>query len=227
MAETMTCAAVREALPELALGVLVGSDRALVLAHLESCGQCSADLEELSKATDMILEIIPAVDPPAGFEVRLLQRRASQARARGDASAGQTRKSRPWRLRLLTAVAALALVGVGVAVGSLTSTGHGSNGHSTGVTTAALSSDGANRGTVGVYGNPAWVFMSVHDMAQSTWVRCVVTERDGRSVVVGHFLLSGSYGAWSARVAVPASDIVGARLESQSGATLATATFPA
>lgn len=61
-------------LAELALGIATGRERALTLAHVESCPACHAEMERLSLAADAMLEVIPGVEPPLGFEVRLAER---------------------------------------------------------------------------------------------------------------------------------------------------------
>src|SRR5579872_5665273 len=68
------CEQHRAELPELALGVLTGRDRARVLAHVESCPRCAEELEQLSRAADAVVQAAPAAEPPMGFEVRLFER---------------------------------------------------------------------------------------------------------------------------------------------------------
>ena len=69
-----TCEQVRELLPELALGILGGEDRARALDHLTGCADCSNDLATLSRAADGLLTLAPQHEPPAGFEGRVLAR---------------------------------------------------------------------------------------------------------------------------------------------------------
>jgi len=69
-----TCEQVRELLPELALGILGGEDRARALAHLTGCADCSTELATLSRAADGMLTLAPQHEPPAGFEGRVLAR---------------------------------------------------------------------------------------------------------------------------------------------------------
>lgn len=68
----MECAAVEERAAELALGVLSGSERAAVLEHLASCAQCRAMVSELAEVADLLPELAPEVEPPSGFEDRVL-----------------------------------------------------------------------------------------------------------------------------------------------------------
>jgi Putative zinc-finger len=74
------CAAVAERLPELALGILSGADRADVLAHLDRCASCRAELERWAATADLLPALLGEAEPPAGFEIRTLERlRAEQA----------------------------------------------------------------------------------------------------------------------------------------------------
>ena len=69
----VACVDVEESLAELALGILPGDDRAIVLAHLISCNRCQAEAEKLTLATDTLLQLAPEVEPPVGFEARLFK----------------------------------------------------------------------------------------------------------------------------------------------------------
>src|SRR5438046_3047316 len=69
-----TCEQVRDLLPELALGILAGEDRARALDHLTGCADCSNELATLSRAADGLLTLTPQYEPPGGFEGRVLAR---------------------------------------------------------------------------------------------------------------------------------------------------------
>lgn len=79
----MRCPDVREVAPDLALGLLTGEERARVLAHLEQCETCRADVASLATAADEVLLAAPEVTPPAGFRDRVLARIATE-RSVGD-----------------------------------------------------------------------------------------------------------------------------------------------
>ena len=68
------CPQYSDDLAELALGVLTGRDRARALSHVESCRRCADELEQLSRVADTVVQAAPEVEPPVGFEVRLLER---------------------------------------------------------------------------------------------------------------------------------------------------------
>ena len=69
-----SCKETKELLPELALGILGGEERARALDHLTSCADCSSELAALSRAADGLLTLAPQHEPPAGFEDRVLAR---------------------------------------------------------------------------------------------------------------------------------------------------------
>jgi Putative zinc-finger len=92
------CAEISGLLPEVALGIASGEDRAAALEHLSICADCRNVLAEISATADDLLELAPAVEPPAGFETRVLERVGARERLT------KTRR----RPRLLGVVAAAA-----------------------------------------------------------------------------------------------------------------------
>jgi hypothetical protein len=66
------CTRLNDLAPELALGLLDGAERAEVLAHLERCANCHADVASLTELGEQLLLLAPEVPPPAGFESRVL-----------------------------------------------------------------------------------------------------------------------------------------------------------
>ena len=66
------CDRCRELIPEVALGVAVGEERAAVLDHAVGCAGCRRELAEISALADELLSLAPAVEPSTGFEVRAL-----------------------------------------------------------------------------------------------------------------------------------------------------------
>jgi hypothetical protein len=74
------CERLREVGPELALGIADGEDRAAALDHLAECGDCRARVERLSAVADELLLLAPAVDPPAGFEQRVVDAQPAKPR---------------------------------------------------------------------------------------------------------------------------------------------------
>ena len=117
----VTCEEFREVVEELALGGVDDPRRARLHAHAAACPACQARLDELALLVDQLLSAAPELEPPAGFEGRVLDHLAIAAagapapRNAGTASApasgpATTGRARRWRRPLLVAAAAVALV---------------------------------------------------------------------------------------------------------------------
>jgi hypothetical protein len=70
----MTCAELAEVAAELALGVLTGRERAVAIAHLDTCDACREDVRQMMGTAERLRGLLPQAEPPAGFETRVLQR---------------------------------------------------------------------------------------------------------------------------------------------------------
>jgi hypothetical protein len=68
------CAAVADQLPELALGILGGTARADVLAHLDRCPACRETTAGYAATVDALPLLLGEAEPPPGFEERTLDR---------------------------------------------------------------------------------------------------------------------------------------------------------
>jgi putative zinc finger protein len=62
----------RSLLAEFATGAIAGDERAQVLEHLAFCGSCRQELTRLTRAVDTLLAFAPRMEPPPGFESRVL-----------------------------------------------------------------------------------------------------------------------------------------------------------
>jgi hypothetical protein len=80
----MTCAELADVAAELALGVLTGRDRAVAIAHLDTCDGCREDVRQLMATGEELRELLPPAEPPAGFETRVLERLGLPAPAEQD-----------------------------------------------------------------------------------------------------------------------------------------------
>jgi hypothetical protein len=70
----MGCAEFADAAAELALGVLTGRERARALAHLDQCESCRENVRQLTVTGEELVGLLPAIEPPAGFETRVMER---------------------------------------------------------------------------------------------------------------------------------------------------------
>jgi hypothetical protein len=98
---TMDCAGLADVAAELALGVLTGRERAAALAHLDGCPECRAAVRELTSTGEELLALLPAREPPAGFEMRVMGRLGLPVPALPPSAAGTSAVSDtdpPWAL---------------------------------------------------------------------------------------------------------------------------------
>ncbi len=229
------CDDIEGSLSELALGILPGDERALVLAHLEECDRCRAEAESLADTADTLLDLAPGVEPPIGFEVRLFERLGiseSDPAAEGLSRRFGVPVAR-WKGKgraLVAAAAVTVAVGLGFGAGWVANPGSTvatpENYPGAATRTASLTSYHQVVGAVSVFhGSPGWMFMTVHGVGSDDRVICQVTLYNGRRVRAGTFRLDHGYGAWGASLPVPAQDISSAQVVGTGGAVLGSATF--
>jgi len=88
----------------IALGDL-GSNRASALRHLNNCQSCRAGYDDLARTIDALLPAAPALAPPAGLDVRVIDRLELRA----------PQRRRSYRTQLLVAAAAI----IGLSLGGI------------------------------------------------------------------------------------------------------------
>jgi anti-sigma factor RsiW len=228
------CAGLTAVAAELALGALTGHERAEALAHLDRCEVCRERVSRLMVTSGELLELLPASEPPPGFEVRVMERlglaafgRAivSQASRVGHLRQRRGRRQRePGRNRRLLAVAAAAVVVAGLGGWGMGS-GMSPAGHVP-LSSAALVSPGHRAvGEIFAYGgSQEWVYVSVDVGAGNGAVVFELVGKDNHVTTVGSFILTGGYGSWGSPYFAGGSPS-GARLVAPDGTVLATATF--
>ncbi|GAA1023955.1 hypothetical protein Aple_091330 [Acrocarpospora pleiomorpha] len=205
MTETPECAAVRELIPELAAGVAAGDERARALRHLATCTDCHRELEAAAFVVDELLPLAPEVEPPPGFELKVL------------AALNPPRRRWRGRLRLAAAlVVAVALGGVGMwqltaddrrMADSYRRTLEAANGrYMTAKTFAAP--DGSTAGRIFAYqGKPSWIFITVQYGTTGGPYTVRMTTRDGRNETLGTIMVQSGTGSWGRMIDVPVSGI--------------------
>ena len=240
----MSCAEFADAAAELALGVLTGRERARALAHLDRCETCRENVRQLTVTGEELVGLLPAIEPPAGFETRVMERlglgapapvpvrQLSPVRRFGlklaDWIGGGTGRSGVRQPRRILAAAAMAVAVIAAGLG-----GWGLHDSTSSPTASALSSATlltASHQTAGqIYFYDAgsrWVYMSVNlGSAGNGTVICQVEGPDGHVTTVGSFRLTGGYGYWGSPDPVTDGQLTGARLVTTTGKVLATATF--
>jgi hypothetical protein len=222
----LSCVRMRELAPELALDVLTGYERATAQAHLNECPACRDHVGQLTQISDRLLTLVPGVEPPVGFEDRVLARM-------GLVPPPVRHRRRWWPVVAAAAVAALVFGAGGWVIGSV-ATEHVTDqstlaeGHSADVIhfAALRTNEQQQVGQVFTYaGEPSWVYMSVAAEPRVDWVACQLIRSDGSTVPIGSFSLSGGKGSWGREMTVDPNGIIGARLVSRNGTVLASATF--
>jgi hypothetical protein len=227
----LTCQQCQELAAELALDVLPCHQRARALAHLEGCTTCQDTVSALTVTADRLVELLPAVEPPAGFEQRVVKALTPplpRARRRWIPAAG---------------LLAIVLVAGGWifdrATHDLTPTPiitQPENDTQAGERTvlyAPLTTGGhqiAERqiGHAYVYpGSPSWIYLSLDTDTTTTSdkVQCEVIRRDGSTVPVGTFPLTHGHGTWGGPAPVDRDTLAIARVITGNGHTLARAHF--
>jgi len=83
----MTCDEVRELAGAFVLGALEPAEEAVVRAHLDTCADAHAEIEELGGVLPALAESVPVVEPPAGLKARIMAAAAADLAARGAADA--------------------------------------------------------------------------------------------------------------------------------------------
>lgn len=98
-----------DAVVDLVLGDVDGDQRAAMVAHVLRCATCRREYDELAATVEDLLPAVPGVQPPLGFDERMLARLAA------DAGSGGTGSSRRWRwVATAAAVLLAALVPTGL-----------------------------------------------------------------------------------------------------------------
>ncbi|MEV7234961.1 hypothetical protein AB0N06_13580 [Streptomyces sp. NPDC051020] len=229
MTETrgFSCEQLREIGAELALGVLPAKERAGAIDHLEHCAACREYVHELVATADALLDLVPGIEPPVGFEGRVIDRL-------GLPSGRQPFRRVPWRRFALAAAAVaagLALGGggwvLGASVGRPAPVAPIVSPVQHQLLTARLAHGGESRGRVFLYtGASPWLYMAVEAGGHSGTVRCELQRADGSTFQVGSFALSKEgYGAWGAPYPAGTAPVTSVRLLAADGSVLADATF--
>ena len=91
----MGCREFSDAAAELALGVLTGRERAQALAHLDHCASCREKVRQLTATGEGLLGLLPSVEPPAGFEARVMDRLGLAVAAPSPAPAAPSHEPQP------------------------------------------------------------------------------------------------------------------------------------
>lgn len=218
------CAEVRELIPELAIGIASGEDRARALQHLSRCADCRRELEQMSEVADELLLLAPDREPPIGFETRVV---GALARP----------KPKRWRGVALAVAAALAFAAVaGGIVWRSTSNDRLLAAEYREVLrkfdgryfqTATLhGSPGEGEGQVfGYQGTPSWIFMLIPPQEEVRRYAITLETRGGGHLDLGAVEVGSDGGSWGKAIPVDLGEAAGLWLEDADGHALE-ARFP-
>jgi Putative zinc-finger len=218
------CARVRDLIPELAVGVASGEERARALQHLAQCPECRRELEQLSELADELLLLAPDREPPIGFETRVLEQLTGTRRRR-------------WRAVVLAAAAAIALTALsgGLVYRSMSDERLLAAEYREVLTkfdgryfqTATLhGSPGEDEGQVfGYQGTPSWVFMLIPPQDETRSYAITLETRGGGHLDLGKVEVGPDGGSWGKAIPVDLGEAAGLWLEDEGGHALE-ARFP-
>jgi hypothetical protein len=231
MTDDRQCEELRDAIAEVALGIASGEQRTRVLEHTSHCSNCRRLLRELSLLSDELLLLAPEHEPPAGFELRVLERLGPRDRRRGSRLRGR------W-VAVLAAIAAALAAGSGAAAGVLTATHDErqlgnrlqavlkrANGQYFAVSELR---DPAGRqvGLVFHYGgNQPWIFVTLErPLPRGRYVAEMVT-RAGTTRKLGTFALDGSDRSFGSTTEQDLTQVTALRIRDTRGGPVYTARF--
>ncbi|MEU8799246.1 zf-HC2 domain-containing protein [Spirillospora sp. NPDC048819] len=217
MTDRPACAETRQLLPELAAGIAAPEERAGALRHLAGCGRCHRELEAQTALVDELLQLVPEMQPPAGFEAAAL--------------APTRNRRRPHRLRttvLLAASAALIAGATGGAVWQQTESDRQLAGKyrqtlavANGQYLRTVPVNGTSTtpsGYVFAYqGSPAWLFVTMTAVSRPGDYRISLVSRDGREFGLGTMTVQGDRGSWGKTIPVAVHDILVIRFHGPPG----------
>jgi hypothetical protein len=195
------CEEIRNLVPEVALGIAPGEERARVLAHIRTCADCRRLLEGLAETADGLLLLAPSHEPPSGFESKVLT---------GMNDIAPVHRSR----RYLGAAAVVAAAAI-AAGGVLWSTADErsvaahyrealevANGEYFGVV-ELMSGDGDRVGHLFAYqGSPSWVFLVFTDPLPSGDYQAEIEQRSGELTAIGSLEVSAGKVTWGSDLPV-------------------------
>jgi anti-sigma factor RsiW len=199
---------------ELALGQLDDPERSRFLAHAADCPRCHSLFEGLGTVVDRLLLAAPQVEPPAGFEGRVLAR-LDTAESRGPHRSSRLGTS----IVLAGSIAAALMIVVTVMVI------RGDGGSSTAA--AIVASGGGEVGSVELIAEPTAHVLVVIDAPRPGPGRraCELRRPDGSWTTVGWWDAADiASGVWAVGIDPALLDATAMRI-TLDGDVLATATF--
>jgi Putative zinc-finger len=192
------CVPISDRLPELALGILSGSDRADVVAHLDQCAKCRDASMAWAATVDALPSLLGEAEPPAGFEARTLERiRADQ---RHGPRRLPRRRSTVQKVLAVAAIVAVAMIGTLATVRILDARSSGSAPSATADITSAqmIGAGGRNYGDAFMTsGHETYVFLDVDYRSSSGRYRIEAVDASNQVTPIGAVTVTEGHGVWA------------------------------
>lgn len=218
------CAPNVELLPELALGILAGAERAEVLAHLDRCASCRDESAAWAATADALPLLLAEAEPPAGFESRTLQRLESER-------ALVPRQPLIRRVLAIAAIAAAVMIATLGAVRIVDAAGSGSppsrQAAGTEMTSAPMIGKGghvAGRAFMTV-GAERYMFLDVDYGADTGRYRIEMLDQANRVTGLGSVRIAEGHGAWAGELPADSKAPAKVRVVDLDGKVLCSARF--
>lgn len=213
---SIRCEGFDERADDLALGLVEEPDRSRLLAHAAGCPVCQSLLDGLGTVVDRLLLVAPQVEPAAGFESRTLARLGASSatpRPRG-------------RVALWVAASFALIVGAGgLLLGRIID---GSSTPPAARSATIVTSTGTELGLVQLVAVPTpHVLVTIPTPRSEPGVRnCELQLADGTWIKVGSWEVADiALGTWAAGIQTSWLGANAMRITTDTGVTLATATF--
>lgn len=221
------CRAMSEIAAELSLGMVSGDDRAHALSHMSRCAECRVLVEEMSRAADGLLLLGPQVEPPLGFESRVMARVVR-------------RKRISWKGLIAAATFAALCAGVTGAVVNNAGAPFRERAEQYDKLVAALGGktlraaelrgiDGSIVGKVYAYEGsgrqPSWVFLVLQDREGTGKYEVELQPISGEAITLAGLELKSGRASWATTAAIQVDNIQSVNIIDETGAPLYGADF--
>ena len=214
----MNCAEFLEHADWFAVGLVEMETRTRLIEHASGCASCSAHLRSLTTIADQLLTLAPEVEPPPGFEGRVLDHLASVV------DQPHRVRSRPSRWLVAAATAAALLVG-----GASFAVGRGGSRSVAVVRSGTIvRSDGSTSGRISLFRRPRPMVVLTIDAPRpfSGVVTCHLVLVDGRNTAVGSWTYDQvASGVWAVGIDDSLLGATSMQITEAGGRVLATASL--
>jgi hypothetical protein len=195
------CGAVADVLPELALGIVGGTERADVLAHLDQCSACRETTSDFAATVDALPVLLGEAEPPPGFEARTLARLAAER------DRIPRRSKVQWALAVAALVAAVMITSIAAVRIIDAGSGTGTAADMTFARMVGHTSRPAGHAVLRS-GEERYLWLDVDYGVRSASYRLETIDARNQVTVAGRVAVSGGHGAWGGEIHGPPPTMV-------------------